>query len=230
MTIANTKTIKAINRNLDEKIDGIINWLPAKIIKYDAEKHTADVKPLINISDGEGNFIELPIIPSVHVMQYSCALFSFKIPHKEGDIVRVVFTNTGLEGFEASGDVQDEDITSRCSLTNCFIMPAEYSNNTNSFEVTEAGELKIKMKKSATIEAGTVKIFTNISNQMEKVIASLTQIATALTALGGDATLPPMSPTPQPLTVKGQMLSAGSQVSSAVTEITQLKQQLDQVI
>lgn len=65
---------------------------------------------------------------------------------------------------------------------------------------------------------------------MEKVITSLTQIATALTALGGDATLPPMSPSPQPLTVKGQMLSTGSQVSSAVIEITQLKQQLDQVI
>lgn len=132
--------------------------MPAKIVKYDKVKSTADVKPLINISDGEGGFIELPIIPSVTVAHYTCGGFAFKIPHKEGDIVRVIFTNTGLEGFEANGNVQDEDITSRCSLTNCFIVPAEYSSEENYFEVTEAGELKIKMKKSATSQARTVKI------------------------------------------------------------------------
>lgn len=228
MTTINTKIIKTIARHLDDKVNGIINWIPAKIISYNPEKSSASVKPLIDISDGEGGFIDIPIIPSVKVARHACGSFTFKLPFQEGDIVRLIFTNVGLDGFD--GKQIDEDTTSKNSLTNCFVMPSEYSSEENSFEVNQMGELDIKMKKRITLEVGSIKILTSISDQMGKIIQGLTQISTALTALGGDATIPPMSPTPQPLTVKGAMIAAGVNIGQVATEITTLKQNLDKVI
>jgi hypothetical protein len=210
----NSKIIKALNRILDERFEGINNWLPAKIVKYDTDKKRADVKPLINFSDGGGDFLAMPIIPLVPVMDLSCSLFSFKVPYQEGDIVRVIFTNAGVDNFE--GIQADETVESRGSLTNCFAIPSEYSNNDNSFEVTKEGKLIIKMKKSITLEANSVKILSNISEQFGKVI-------TILQALSGNVVSVPAFNTPTPLTI-------ASALSSTASQMQILKQQLDQVI
>lgn len=200
-----------------------INWLPAKIISYDTEKSTASVKPLIKVND-----VELPIIPSVKVMRLGCADFTIKIPHKAGDIVRLMFTRVGIDNFEERQSLSSENLFSKGSLANCYAIPTEYGNAQDYIEVKE-GKLTIKMQSNITLDAGGVKILSNISDQLEKVTEALDELGTVLQSLGG-AVVPPMSGSPQPLTVSGSLISAGGKVASASSAIASLKSQLDDVI
>ena len=77
--------------------------LPAKVEKYDAEKHTATVKPAVNMLMDNGVQIEIPSLMEVPVVFPASKFFDLEFPLDEGDGVLLLFQESDISTWK-NGD------------------------------------------------------------------------------------------------------------------------------
>ena len=83
----NTNILNQIPRTINDIVTNALNDsfygipCPAKIISYNYTQRTASIQWLVQISDGNGGFIENPVIPNVPVVSHSTSkgIISLKI-------------------------------------------------------------------------------------------------------------------------------------------------------
>lgn len=81
--------------------------LPGKVVKYDAVKNRADVKPMLpdvySDSAGAPQVVDIQIINHVPVMVDRGGGYSVTHPLQPGDFVTLVFSDRALDGFLQDG-------------------------------------------------------------------------------------------------------------------------------
>lgn len=180
---------------IQEEISEQKNWTYGRILSYNNETKRAEVLPLVKI-DG----VENKPIANVPVMSYSCGAFSFEIPYKQGDVVRLFFTNIGLSDFQ--GSEINEDETEINALNNCVALPCEFNQNAENFiKISESGSCEVRMLKSIVLTANEINVLENISKQNEIIIQ-------AINALCGAVVNVPSLNTPTPLTISSVLVQA----------------------
>ena len=70
--------------------------LPARVEKYDAEKHTATVKPAVSMLMDNGVQIEIPSLMEVPVVFPASKFFDMEFPLDEGDGVLLLFQESDI--------------------------------------------------------------------------------------------------------------------------------------
>lgn len=87
---------------------------PAKVIKYDAGAHTADVEPLYLSVDNDNNVDDWPLIEDALVLKHVGDLAA-------GDVVVLLFADRALDEMNGS-EKFDPDSTRTHDLTDCFVI------------------------------------------------------------------------------------------------------------
>ena len=82
---------------LNEKITNIHTCLLAEIVKFDAKKMKADVKPLCGKKYKDGLIEDLPIIQNIPVSMVKAGCFYFRVPYKSGDKVVIAFSERRID-------------------------------------------------------------------------------------------------------------------------------------
>lgn len=81
--------------------------LPGKVVKYDAAKNRADVKPMLpdvyTDSSGAPRVVDVPIINHVPVMLDRGGGYSVTHPLQPGDFVTLLFADKAMDGFLMDG-------------------------------------------------------------------------------------------------------------------------------
>ena len=97
--------------------------LPAKVEKYDAKKHTATVKPAVNMLMDNGVKIEIPSLVEVPVVFPSSKFFDLEFPLDEGDGVLLVFQESDISTWKNGDDPADPAVASRFNLDSAVAIP-----------------------------------------------------------------------------------------------------------
>ena len=166
-----------INRspNMEELLDAAIEShlselhtsTPAKVLSYDSNKQTVDVKPmikrLIGHSDSSESSEPLPVIYGVPVLFYRTKNTSFTLPIKKGDFVILHFCDSSIDNFySSSGQDSDPDEFRKHDLSDAVAVPCFFpysspipdvdSNNVSigfhngvKIDLTDSGEMKISV-------------------------------------------------------------------------------------
>lgn len=99
--------------------------MPAQVISFDAEKQTVTVQPLIrekiiNRQNGQTGFVALPQLVDVPVCFPQGGNFVLTMPITAGDEVLLVFSDTNIDSWHASGGIQNWNDRRRHDLSDAI--------------------------------------------------------------------------------------------------------------
>lgn len=97
--------------------------LPAKVEKYDAEKHTATVKPAVNMLMDNGVQIEIPSLMEVPVVFPASKFFDMEFPLDEGDGVLLLFQESDISTWKNGDFPAIPAVASRFNLDSAVAIP-----------------------------------------------------------------------------------------------------------
>ncbi|GEM_PF-3960814 len=215
--------------------------VPAKVLKYDFKKRTADIKPLVGIIDKVGDVLENQELPDIPVIFPACEKSAFSMPIENCEGL-LIFTKLGIENWQFSGGEQSEAITTRYSRRNAFFIPGLINNKTENkyidngddyirhffekseFRVTKDEKLNFVINEVNLTEQH-INDTINTTNLSDKIKSALQQVSTALNALA-TATY---GGVPGPASCAADLTAAKSQIDSIVSEIDQIKSKSDEV-
>lgn len=166
------------NRNQDNLSRKIRVGMPCEVVSFDPDKQTVTVQPLIrekviNRQDGSINWVQLPQLVDVPVAFPQGGPFCLTMPIKPGDEVKVSFLDTCIDGWWASGGIQNWMDRRRHDLSDgiCEVGINSQPNVIPNISETAAelrskdGNVKVSLNRDATlgdsitIESGANDIF-----------------------------------------------------------------------
>jgi len=121
---------KAIRNHLAE----VHTALPGKVVRYDSAKQLADVQLQVKAAvwdeDNERTYEEIPILQEVPVCFMRGGGYFCSLPLQEGDFVLVIFSESSLQEWRATGQVSEpEGDARRHSIGWPVCYPACYPDN-----------------------------------------------------------------------------------------------------
>lgn len=140
----------ALDTYFENAMLSVHTTLPGEVVKYDAEKHRAQVKPVLNLLMSNGVQIELPELLDVPVMFPSAASFDLEFPLDKGDPVMLVFQEQDISAWKAGDKGAKGTTSSRFNLDAAVALPGLYSAPTKGkarIYVDEKGVLHWQAKK-----------------------------------------------------------------------------------
>lgn len=102
---------EVINQSMKAASMGMRVSCPAKVIKYDKDKQTVDVKLAFKTKGTDGKFKDAPILYSVPVAFPRANSAMIAMPISKDDNVNLVFSDRSLEKWKqnGSGDIENDD-------------------------------------------------------------------------------------------------------------------------
>lgn len=97
--------------------------LPARVEKYDAGKHTATVKPAVNMLMDNGVQIEIPSLMEVPVVFPASKFFDMEFPLDEGDGVLLLFQESDISTWKNGDFPAIPAVASRFNLDSAVAIP-----------------------------------------------------------------------------------------------------------
>jgi hypothetical protein len=122
--------------------------LPAKVVTYDPVTNTitakVQVKDFYFDEDGEREYEELPVLPSVPVQWPRAGGKIVRLPLTPGDGVLLVFSSLSLAEWRLTGQVSEPKDSRRNSIGYCFAVPGAFPDTSpvspaDAVEVTAGG-------------------------------------------------------------------------------------------
>lgn len=105
--------------------------IPGIIINFDAEQQTVDVQPTIRerMKDPGGNlnWTNLPVLPDLPLVLPKAGNFILTMPVNKGDEVLVVFADSCIDSWWASGGIQNWNDKRRHDLSDGFAILGTWS-------------------------------------------------------------------------------------------------------
>ena len=140
----------ALDTYFENAMLSVHTTLPGEVVKYDAKKHRAQVKPVLNLLMSNGVQIEIPELLDVPVMFPSAASFDLEFPLDKGDPVMLVFQEQDISAWKAGDKAAKGMTSSRFNLDAAVALPGLYSAPTKGkarIYVDENGVLHWQAKK-----------------------------------------------------------------------------------
>ena len=188
--MANITLADLLKKAIDVEIIGKIHtMLPGKIIKYDASKQKADVKPLIKKTYLDGTINEMPIITNVPIIFPRSGGASLTFPVNVGDTAALFFAERALERWLILGGEVEAGASRKYSLTDCIAIMGLFPFTENSLGTATDVVLRYN---NAQITINNDNKFA-IANEAEELISLLIDFVNVIKALtvGGQPIDPP---------------------------------------
>lgn len=160
--------------------------IPAKIVKFDAEKGMAEVKPYGTFVTEAGKKIDYPMITGVPVIFPQCQSKQIQLafPIKEGEDCLVLFSETELDAWLLQGESEND---MRFDLTSAIAIPGLSRTGNASLKeacseesiILQNGNTKLKVKKTEVEIIGDLKVSGEIKAK-EDVKANIKATAISL--------------------------------------------------
>jgi len=120
----------AIENAIDSAVGEIHTAIPGIIVKYDAEKQTADVQVAIKRLTVDGEKIIVPPIRNVPIVFPRTASTSLTFPLAKDDSVLLIFSERPLDRWRQSGGLVDAgDHRFFHAYSDAFALPGGYPDN-----------------------------------------------------------------------------------------------------
>jgi hypothetical protein len=133
---------------IESRLIDVHTALPGKVISFDEETRTAEIKLEIKrmVEKEDGTFLgeELPILPDVRIVYPSSGDLSnlgsadpkslFYFPLRADDSVLVIFTEASIDQWRSKNGETEPGDARRFSLSGAFAIPANLSNATSDLE------------------------------------------------------------------------------------------------
>lgn len=112
---------EAIDTGISSALGELFVARPGKVTKFDAEKQTATIKPMVkrtlfDVQSDDRTFEELPEIPNVPVIFPRAGDWAMTLPVALGDTVLLVFCDVSLAEWRTTGEVAEPLDARRHSL------------------------------------------------------------------------------------------------------------------
>lgn len=109
--------------------------MPGIVTSFDSENQTATIQPAIRQkirgSDGNNQFIQLPLLPDVQVILPRCNDFVLTMPLKPGDEGLIIFLDSCYNLFWSYGGIQNPQELRKHDLSDAVFIPSIFSNPKN---------------------------------------------------------------------------------------------------
>jgi hypothetical protein len=181
---------EAIKAAINSNLAILHTTLIGRIEKYDSDKQTADIQPLVKHKKIDGSTETLPILPEVpilHLRSNRSSKTYIHFPVKKDDYALVIFCERSLDKVILSGKIEDPEDFRRHSLSDGIAIPFNpiqgdklSVNNADDLEVVH-GDSRFSLKESGKFELtnGSVELISLISQ-----IADTCSKITTATAMG----------------------------------------------
>jgi len=165
-----------ISRAIDNGAKNLRVCLPAKVIKYDHTKQSADVQPVLYSKDYDENLVEMPVLYGLPVIYQRTQNSFLHMPLAEDDYCTLFFTDKSLDKWLTSGGKVDPDDVRSHDLSDAVVYPGLYPFS-NSFNPPNA--------KDVALNCGNTTIFArqnghfsvqNQTNELVRVLDDLVRI------------------------------------------------------
>lgn len=150
--------------------------LPAVVTSYDNTKNQVDLQPAIQEVLTNNNFLTMPQIFNIPVLELGGKGLSVKIPLQEGDTGIVIFCDRDISLFKQEKKNTQPNTLRKHDLSDGIFIPMRFGNSGSSnimiqsedgntqFEVTSSGiNVKGNITVDGEITATDVKTTTNVS-------------------------------------------------------------------
>jgi len=162
-------------KGLDMKV-----CVPAKVLKYDKNRQSVDVRPFFHKKYREGNTEQAPIIFNVPVAFPRAGNAFIAMPIKTGHSVMVVFADRSMEKWLASGEEGHPEDTRNHHISDAIAYPGLYPfstpvkiNNDDDIIIGNTGKknrLEIRVKPNGHIQ------ILNAKEELVKVLDDMLKI------------------------------------------------------
>lgn len=193
---------------LEQRIADLHTALPARIVRYDAQKQQADVEPYIQRKYLNGQVVTLPVISNVPVVHPRSGDSIIHVPVKVDDTVLLVFAERSVDRWLDSGGVTDPGDPRKHSLSDAFAIPGGYSFNkalpvADPDAITLAGTVRLGENGNATHPAArgdnVEARLSALESGLSQLVTDFTTFITLYSAHVHLETLPPATPTSPPV-------------------------------
>jgi len=192
-----------IERMMELRLADLHVSLPAKVIRYDAEKQQADVQPLLQRRYTDGRTVELPVITNVPVWHARAGTAIIHMPVKPDHIVQLVFSERSLDRWKSQGGrgAVDPADPRKHHLSDCVAYPGGYPfadaspvGDEDAIEIkNEDVELRVRADGKVSIKAPEILLGDhNLTEQAaiaSRVEARLSALESGLSTLISEVTL-----------------------------------------
>lgn len=118
---------QALDSYFEQAMMGVHTSLPAVVVKYDDEKHRAQVKPAVRLLMSNGIQIELPELMDVPVMFPSAKSFDLEFPLDKDDGVMLIFQEQEISAWKEEEKQAVSATASRFNLDSAIALPGMYA-------------------------------------------------------------------------------------------------------
>jgi len=190
-----------------EEFNNLLNevhvCLPAKIVKYDADKMTCSAQPLIKKKFYKRKESEeLPVINNIPVAFNRTENALIRLPVSNGDIVTLIFADNDISNWtQGSGDFSDAIEGRVHHINDCFAFVGGYpigkkhvAKNPNALEIIVSSGTKLTIgNETDELLAIAHASFTELKTLTEKLSDTLTNIQAITVIAGGDTSGTPLN-------------------------------------
>lgn len=118
---------KVLRDAIDARLAEVHTCLPAEIVKFDKATNLADVSPCLKRKyAADEAVVDLPVIPSVPVVQPRGGGAAILFDLKPGDPVLLVFSERSIDGWKTTGGKVDPKDPRKHHLSDAFAIPGGY--------------------------------------------------------------------------------------------------------
>lgn len=118
---------QALDSYFEQAMMGVHTSLPAVVVKYDDEKHRAQVKPAVRLLMSNGIQIEVPELMDVPVMFPSAKSFDLEFPLEKDDGVMLIFQEQEISAWKEEAKQAVSATASRFSLDSAVAVPGLFA-------------------------------------------------------------------------------------------------------
>ena len=221
-----------IKDSFDEMMNEVHVSLPAEIIKYDVDKMTCSVQPLIQRKFyRRSEPSKYPVINNVPVVFSRTASALIRLPVTKGDIVALVFTDHEISNWVQGSGASGVYIENRQHhINDCFAFVGGYpigkkktAKNPKALEIVVASGTKLPIgNETDELLAIAHASFTELKTLTEKLSATLTNIQAITVVAGGDTSTPPLNSAAFAAT-KTQVDAVATAVNTQLSKLSNIK-------
>lgn len=120
---------QVIEHTIRELLAGVHTSMPGEVVKFDKDKQTVDVKPLlpipIELEDGSIQWDPIAVLANVRVGFAGGGGFRLTFPLAKGDPVAIFFAEASIDQWQSQGGFQSPlSSRRRFHLADAFVLPA----------------------------------------------------------------------------------------------------------
>jgi hypothetical protein len=158
--------------------------LPARVVKYDAQKQKADIKPLLKKRyKAEAKETELPVITDVPVQWPSAAggAAYLHLPLAKGDLGMAIFCERSLDGWlQGAGQIVGPQDPRHHALSDAIFVPGvrPFANPLNNVSADNAvlqnGQMRVELSPDGkiSIQGASQEFLTIVDSILDHLIAA----------------------------------------------------------